>query len=96
MSESLPAPQPSVLARVLGVLGFLFHLAVGVMFYLPAGLIAPLYGIAFLGLCWILMLGIAIKLWPRSPQLIVLVPLAAFLWWSLVIWAGESFLGWTA
>ena len=95
-AEQQVVAEPPVFAKVLGIIGFVFHVLVGVVFYLAAGLIAPLYGIIFLGICWILMLIVAIKLWSRAPQLIVLVPVAAFLWWSAVIWAGERFLGWQA
>jgi len=81
-------------SRLLVVLGFLLHLAVGVI-VLFSGLIMPGWAVALLGLLWLVALAVAIR-WRSRPPVVVLVPFVMLAVWLLTAWAGELFLGWTA
>jgi hypothetical protein len=90
-----PEP-PDRLGHIVAVIGFAINLFVGVVFFAAAGLVAPLYGIIILGIGWFVMLWIAIRMWNTNPRLIVLLPLASFFYWFVIVTLGEKFLGWQA
>lgn len=81
--------------RALIVIAFLLHVGIGV-FYLAAGLVAPLWAVLLLWAAWVALLYALVRLGRRSPPLALLVPLAAVLLILGVITLGERLLGWTA
>lgn len=65
-------------------------------FYLASGLVAPLWAVVALVLCWTGLVYLVVR-WRRShPYRVLVVPVVAMGWWFLVISAGEAWLGWTA
>lgn len=86
---------PSTTAKVVRVLGVLGHVVV-LPYYLASGLLAPLWAVIALVGVWVVLLGVAIRLWRVRPLLVPLVPLAAVAIWFAVISAGEAWLDWTA
>lgn len=84
-----------ILRRLLLALAVLLHLGIGV-FYLAAGLVAPLWAVLLLQLCWLGLLVWMVVLWRRRPPLALLMPLAAAGLIFSAITAGEQLLGWTA
>jgi hypothetical protein len=65
-------------------------------FYLASGLVAPLWAVIALLLCWAALFYLGVR-WRRSrPYLVLVLPVVAMAWWFLVISAGEAWLGWTA
>lgn len=72
-----------------------FHGVVGVIPYLPSGLVAPLWGVVLL---WALWLAGAVLIWRLrpTPRLAIWVPLAAIVVWVAVVTFGDLVLGWTA
>ena len=84
-----------VLRRSLLALAVLLHLGVGI-FYLAAGLVAPLWAVLTLQLCWLVLLVLLVALWRRRPPLALLVPVAAAALIFAAVTAGEQLLGWTA
>ncbi|HEX6967208.1 MAG TPA: hypothetical protein VF174_00040 [Micromonosporaceae bacterium] len=85
----------SVWARVLGTVGLVGHVFL-FFWYLASGLLAPLWAVIGLLAVWAALLGVGIRLMRTRPLLVLLVPVAAFLIWVVVISAGERWLGWTA
>lgn len=65
-------------------------------FYLASGLVAPLWAVVGLLLCWAALAYLVVR-WRRShPFGVLVLPVVAIGWWFLVISAGEAWLGWTA
>ncbi|HYI44439.1 MAG TPA: hypothetical protein VE174_03120 [Actinomycetota bacterium] len=96
--ESAPttSKESDRLGHIVASIGFVINLVVGVIFFAAAGLVAPLYGIVILGIGWFVLLWIAIRMWNRNPRLIILLPLASFFYWVVVVTIGERLLGWRA
>jgi hypothetical protein len=87
---------PSLGARIVGVIGFVGHLAT-LIWYAASGLVAPGWAVAALLVVWVALLVVAIMLWRSGhPAWILLVPVAATAIWFAAISAGETFLHWTA
>lgn len=80
-----------VIAQTFGVL---LHLAIGT-FYLAAGLVAPLWGVAVLWVVWVAF-AVLMWRWRRHPGRVLAIPFAAAGIWWVVITLGDRFLGWTA
>jgi hypothetical protein len=79
-----------------GWITIVLYLAIGVFPYLSSGLLAPLYGVIVLMVCWGIGLVITWRLARTRPVLSLLaVPVALAFWWA-VLTAGDVFLGWTA
>jgi hypothetical protein len=85
------ANEPSTLVTVIG---FVLYAAAGLPI-LFAGLIMPWYGVAFLGLLWVIGLVLAIR-WRERTLAFLALPFLMVGLWFLTAWAGETFLGWTA
>ena len=81
---------------MLAGLGMAALLAVGVVLYLPSGLVAPLWAVIALLVFWGLLAAAGV-LWFRGHPLrvLLLAPLAVAVWLA-VLQAGEAFGGWTA
>ena len=87
----------SPIARnIVAGLGAAAHLVVFVMFYLPAGLIVPLWGIALLWVLWAALAVLVVRWFRPHPLWVLAIPVAALLIWVCVVSAGGAFLGWTA
>lgn len=65
-------------------------------FYLASGLVAPLWAVVMLLLCWVLMVYLGIRYRRRVPWLMLALPVVAVALWFGVLTAGEAWLGWTA
>ncbi|MFC7246635.1 hypothetical protein ACFQO7_29495 [Catellatospora aurea] len=89
------ADSPSLLAKVVRVLGVLAHLVL-LPFYLASGLVAPLWAVIVLVAVWAALLVLAIRWWRTRPLLVPLAPVVALAVWFAGISAGEAWLGWTA
>jgi hypothetical protein len=84
-----------LIRRLLLAVAVALHLAAGV-FYLAAGLVAPLWAVLALWVAWAVLLAALVRLWRRRPPLALLVPLAAVALIFGTITTGEQLLGWTA
>jgi hypothetical protein len=100
VQENEAKPEPSArddrLGHILAIVGLIAHGIVGLIYFVAAGLMAPLYGIIILDIGWSLLLLLAIRLWNRRPRLIILIPVAAFAYWLAIMSLGGALLGWTA
>lgn len=72
----------------------MLHLVAGLIYAL-SGLLAPPYGVAFLGLLWVALLWWLIRLRAQGRRPL-LAPVAAVALWFLVMFLGDKLLGWTA
>jgi len=63
------------------------------VFYVSAGLVAPLWAVILLLIIWVV---IGVVWFRRRPFLVLLLPVIAVLVWFGVITLGEQLLGWTA
>lgn len=86
----------SVSDRVCVGVGLLAHLALGVVPYMGSGLVAPAWGVALLGVCWVMLFALLLILARTHPRRTLLIPPAALLLWIGVVSFGGAFLGWTA
>ena len=76
------------------VIAALAQLVVG-FFYMASGLMAPLWAIVLLGVWWVLLTYVGVRLVQRRSYLVLLVPLVAVATWFGVMTFGEAVLGWT-
>jgi hypothetical protein len=82
--------------RWVGWVTIVLYLLIGIFPYLSSGLLAPLYGVIILLVCWGIGLVITWRLARRRPVLsLVAIPLALAFWWAFIT-AGGLILGWTA
>lgn len=72
------------------------HDLVGVFFYLPSGLVTPLYGLILLALIWLALFFVVLRWRPANAWLALLVPVGAAAIWFAVLMLGGEVLGWTA
>ena len=84
------------IGRVLGLVGLVLYVVTGVFPYLASGLVAPLWGIAVLYGGWLLGLWPTIRLFRSGSAWALAMPVAAVVFWWLVLTLGESLFGWTA
>jgi len=85
--------------RVLGYLAAglaMAAMAVIGVFYVSAGLVAPLWAVILLVLIWLALVAIGVAWFRRRPFHLLLLPVIAVLVWFVVITLGERLLGWTA
>jgi hypothetical protein len=66
------------------------------VFYVSAGLVAPLWAVILLLIIWVVLVVIGVVWFRRRPFLVLLLPVIAVLVWFGVITLGEQLLGWTA
>ena len=66
------------------------------VFYVSAGLVAPLWAVILLLIVWVVLVVIGVVWFRRRPFLVLLLPVIAVLVWFGVITLGEQLLGWTA
>ncbi len=92
--ESDSSANPSAGARVAVVVGFLLHVAFGAL-VLVSGLIMPTWAVGALGVVWVVALAAVIR-WRSRPALVLGIPLVLLAIWVIMLWAGDSFLDWTA
>lgn len=95
VTPSTPDQKRDWLPLALGCLGILLHLAVGI-FYLAAGLVAPLPAVIVFWVIWIALLVLGLWLLRRSPLWALLVPVAALVIFFAGITLGQIVFGWTA
>ncbi|MFP5345437.1 MAG: hypothetical protein ACLGIA_00165 [Actinomycetes bacterium] len=96
MTSSTPRPEalPRWAPLVLAALAAVAHLVIG-FFYLASGLMAPLWAIVVLLVCWLALafwlarLALASSWWTPAP------PVVAVVLWFGALTAGERLLGWT-
>jgi hypothetical protein len=77
------------------VLAALAQLVVG-YFYLASGLVAPLWAVVALLVCWAVLTVAGVRLARSRSYLVLLVPVLAAATWFAVLWFGDAVLGWTA
>jgi hypothetical protein len=85
--------------RVLGYLAAglaMAAMAVIGVFYVSAGLVAPLWAVILLVIIWVVLVAIGVAWFRRRPFHLLLLPVIAVLIWFAVITLGERLLGWTA
>ena len=80
---------------VVAALGMLLLLAV-LPFYLASGLMAPMWAVVVLLSVWVVLFVLAIKWFGRHPYRVLSLPFAAVAIWFPAMYAGDTFLGWTA
>jgi hypothetical protein len=71
-------------------------LAVIGIFYVSAGLVAPLWAVIVLVIIWVALVVTGVRWFRRRPFHVLLLPVVAVLIWFAVITLGERLLGWTA
>ncbi|MFI7495316.1 hypothetical protein ACH9D2_11450 [Kocuria sp. M4R2S49] len=64
-------------------------------FYMASGLMAPLWAIVLLGVWWLVLTYVGVRLVKRRSYLLLLVPVVAAVTWFGVMTFGEAVLGWT-
>jgi hypothetical protein len=94
VAETRDIDRPDLLARVLAILGLVLHVVLGFIFVFGAGLVAPLYGVVLLSVAWLVLLWLGIRWWNSSPRLVLLIPIIAFVFGSVVLWIGGRYLDW--
>jgi hypothetical protein len=94
-----PPPRPATppdWQRIMAWAGIVLHVGVFALLYLPAGLLAPLWGV---GLLWAIWLGLGVlglRARPRRPLVTAAVPIVAVVAWFAVVFLGGAVLGWSA
>jgi hypothetical protein len=82
--------------RWVGWLAIALYLVIGLFPYLSSGLLAPLYGVIILMVCWGIGLVLTWRLARTRPVLsLAAVPAALAFWWAFIS-AGGLLFGWTA
>ncbi|MFE7630932.1 hypothetical protein [Kocuria sp. NPDC057446] len=76
------------------VVAALAQLVVG-FYYLASGLMAPLWAIVLLGVWWVILTYVGVRLVQRRSYLVLLVPVVAIATWFAVMSFGGAVLGWT-
>ena len=71
-------------------------LAVIGIFYVSAGLVAPLWAVIGLVIIWVALVVLGIFWFRRHPFRVLVLPVVAVVVWFGVITLGEQLLGWTA
>lgn len=66
------------------------------VFYVSAGLVAPLWAVILLVIIWVVMVVLGVVWFRRRPFHVLLLPVIAVLILFGVITLGERLLGWTA
>lgn len=65
-------------------------------FYLASGLVAPLWAIIGLLLCWAGFFYLGLRWRKTRPYWVLALPVVAFAWWWIALTVGDAWLGWTA
>jgi hypothetical protein len=78
---------------VVAVLSGLVHLVIG-YFYAVSGLVVPGYALFPLGLWWIVLALVLLRLAARGSWWTPLVPVVAAATWFVVVLGGGALLGW--
>ena len=91
-----PTPAPSLVQRILVIVGVILYVLVGVFFYFPAGLVVPGFFVAALWAVWFGGLWFLARLVREWSWWTLISGPVAFLFWLGYVSAGESVLGWTA
>jgi hypothetical protein len=65
-------------------------------FYIASGLVSPGWAVVTFLVLWLVLLALAIAWFRRRPYAVLALPVAGFAVWFLALWAGGTFLGWTA
>lgn len=84
--------QPLFVVAV--VIAALAQLVAG-YFYMASGLMAPLWAIVLLGVWWVVLTYVGVRLVKRRSYLVLLVPVVTAATWLGVMTLGETVLGWT-
>jgi len=71
-------------------------LAVIGVFYVSAGLVAPLWAVILLMMFWVALVVVGVLWFRRRPFLVLILPVLAVLVWFGALTLGERLLGWTA
>ena len=71
-------------------------LVVGVVFYLPAGLVAPGWAVLLLGVVWLALFVLGVLWFRPHPGRVLALPVLAMAVWIVTLTAGEALLGWRA
>ena len=66
------------------------------VFYVSAGLVAPLWAVIGLVTIWVVLVVVGVLWFRRRPFLVLLLPVIAVLVWFGALTLGERLLGWTA
>ena len=66
------------------------------VFYVSAGLVAPLWAVIGLVIIWVVLVVVGILWFRRHPLRVLVLPVVAVVVWFGVITLGERLLGWTA
>lgn len=65
-------------------------------FYLFSGLMVPVPWVAGLWIIWLIGLALLVRWRNEHPLRVLAGPFVAMAFWFLVLWVGDTFLGWTA
>lgn len=95
VDSSTPAARPGPVARVLGWIGIVAHVAV-LFLYVTSGLAVPAWAVAVLIAIWVGLMLLAVVLLRTRPAWTLLVPVGAVAVWVAILSAGDAWLGWTA
>lgn len=80
---------------VVGVVAGVAHLVPG-FFILVSGLVAPAWAVLLMGLGWIALLVLLVRMVERRSWWTPVIPIATMALWYVVIMLGEDLLGWSA
>jgi hypothetical protein len=94
VAETRDIDRPDLLARVLAILGLVLHFVLGFIFVFGGGMVAPMYGVVLLTAAWLLLLALGLSWWRSAPLRVLLVPIVAFVFGSVVLWIGGRYLDW--
>lgn len=78
-----------------GIVAGALHLVPG-FFILVSGLVAPLWAVLAMGVGWLLLAVLLIRLVQARSWWSLAVPFATAAMWFAVLWFGGNVLGWTA
>jgi xanthosine utilization system XapX-like protein len=92
--SSVTTPEPTVVQRILVVVGLIAYLATGFI-YLTSGLVVPFPWLIVLWLVWLAGMWITARLMARwSWWVLSAAPAAMAFWWAYLS-VGEAVFGWT-
>ena len=82
--------------RVAMVAAVVLQVVVVVAFYVPSGLVAPLWGWLVINAMGLALTAVAVVALRRGRRWVVAVPFASCAAWMAVLWAGSALFDWTA